>query len=347
MTRRTTSRALGRQLLGVVVSVALGGRAADAQDTASARLRDDSFVGSARVGVSALYAKPGYSLFSVSALALPFVTEHLQVGLAPAFEVAGTGNDEHFFAASVAAVVNYLPSFGDHGVSRPYFGAFAAQSGQSNTSGYGVIGAQAGWLRFFSPAVALRAETRLRHYFFHTSDASFADVLVTIDPYLFGRASRRPTMEPSLGVFDASVVAEFQLEPSRTLQLEGSLAPFLMSWLQVGASANLDFDFDVNSSTRALEGFSRAYLPLDVRYAPFADLFIGTQSQGFDAGTIGNRGARAGLRAYLTPGVALDVAMQWRAFASERVGANLVHRPEERTIRATLTTQFRARLGSR
>lgn len=344
MTRRTPLRALGRQLLAIGL-VALGVGVARAQDTLSARARDDSFVGSARVALSALYAKTSYSLFGVSAVALPFVTEHWQLGLAPSFEVEGNGG-KHFFDTSVAALVNYLPGFGEGDMSRPYLGIFWAQAGHSNAPGYGVVGAQAGWLRFFSPSVALRAEARLRHYFFHTDDVGYADVLVTIDPYLFGRASRRLTTPPSRGVFDASVLAQFQFEPGHTLLLNGSLAPFLTPWLQVGATANMDFDFDFNSSTRSIEGFGRVYLPLALRFAPFADLFIGSRSADPNNGTVGNHGARGGLRTYLTPGVALDVAMEWRDFASQRVGTTLVHRPEERTIRATLIMQFRARIES-
>jgi hypothetical protein len=48
------------------------------------------------------------------------------------------------------------------------------------------------------------------------------------------------------------------------------------------------------------------------------------------------------VRSYLTAGVALDLAMQWRQYDSENFGSDVFTPVSERTLRATLTTQFRA-----
>lgn len=339
MTRRWSWR------VAATVSLGFGSAVARAQAPSATTHRDDTFVGSARVGLTVLYTKPHNAALVTEFVVAPFVNEHWQVGVAPAFEMAGTGGGTHFYTGALEATVNYLPSDGAGDISRPYLGLFAMEAGQSYVPGYGAIGAQVGWLHFLSPSVAFRAEARVRRYFLQPNPLNIADVLVTFDPYLFGRATRRLTTIPNFGVFDASLLADFAFQPEHTLLLDGALAPFLTSWFQIGASANFNFDFHINSSTRAFEGFSRGYLPLDPRLAPFADLFIADQSQGFDSGTLASRGARLGLRTYLTPAVALDLALQWRNVDADHTGTTVLRRREERTLRATLMTQFRAKLG--
>ena len=334
--------------MNFVTAAMLGASAAHAQDSASARRPDDSIVGSARVGLSVLYLKPDHTALTASGVALSFIARHWQAGLAPSISYVTTPANQSFFSGSLAALVNYLPLENEGEGWQPYIGVYGAESGQSNATGYGILGAQAGWLRFFSPSVALRAETRLRHFFFRNDALTYGDVLLTLDPYLFGRASRSLTTLPSLGVFDLSMLADFQYRPGHTLELDGLFAPFVTSWLQVGASADIQFDFSINASNRSVEAFARGYLPLSVRAVPFADLFAGEGTQGtFESESVGNHGARAGVRTYLTPGVALDVAIEWRDFALEPIGAEVFQQPESRTIRATLITQFRARIVGR
>ena len=293
--------------------------------------QDSSTVGSARVALDIAYVKPLYSTFTGTAAVVPFVSEHWQVGVSPTWEVDG-GIRPYFLAGGADAVVNYFPLA--DGVSRPYVGAFVSQRGASYAPGYGAYGFQAGCLRFLSPSIALRTELRFRHDGTPGAPSS-SDLLFAFDPYLFGRADRSLTTRPSFGVFDATMVADYAMRPRHTLSINTTLAPFVTRWLQAGATANMLFAFYRSSGTHALELFGRGYLPIDKRAIPFADAFVGNESIGFNPDTRGSHGARAGVRTYLTPGVALDLALQWRRFDGETT------RPE-RTVRATLTTQFRA-----
>ena len=201
---------------------------------------------------------------------------------------------------------------------------------------------QAGWLRFLSPSVALRGEFRLRRQYGVSQSPTATDLVVAIDPYLFARATRRLSTLPSFGVFDATLFADYSLRPAHALRINSSVAPFLTSWLQAGATANVDFAFYRSSGTHTFELFGRGYLPVDTRVVPFADAFVGNASIGMSDQTMGNHGARAGVRGYLTPGVALDLAVQWRRYDSESLGAGTITPLPERTLRVTLTTQFRA-----
>ncbi|HEY7235582.1 MAG TPA: hypothetical protein VH539_15620 [Gemmatimonadaceae bacterium] len=294
--------------------------------------QDSSAVGKARVALDIAYVKPVYSTFTGTAAVMPFVNEHWQVGVSPTWEVDG-GIRPYFLAGGADAVVNYFPL--GAGPSRPYFGAFASQRGASYAPGSGAYGFQAGWLRFLSPSIALRSELRFRHDGTPGSPSS-TDFLLTFDPYLFGRADRSLTKPPSFGVFDATMVADYAMRPRHALTINSTVAPFVTRWLQAGATANMQFAFYRSSGTHALELFGRGYLPIDTRAVPFADAFVGNESIGFSPETRGSHGVRTGVRTYLTRGVALDVALQWRRYDG---GPTL----RERTVRATLTTQFRAR----
>jgi len=295
-------------------------------------------VGAARVGLDAIYGRPDYSVFSGSASVVPFVNEHWQVGVSPTWEVAG-GARTYYVTGLADAVVNYA-WLGDQ-ASGPYIGAFLSQRGASFSPGYGVYGVQAGWLRFLSPSVALRGELRLRQYSNGQSPAS-ADLVVAFDPYLFGRETRRLTSLPSLGVFDATLLADYSMRPSHSLRINSTIAPFVNRWLQAGATADVQFAFFRSSGTHTYELFGRGYLPVDTRIVPFADAFVSNASVGMSNGTMGSHGVRAGVRSYLTAGVALDLAMQWRQYDSENLGTDVFTPAPERTLRASLTTQFKA-----
>jgi hypothetical protein len=295
-------------------------------------------VGDARVGLDATYVRPDYSVFSGSASVVPFVSEHWQVGVSPTWEVAGSAR-RYYVTGLADAVVNYA-WLGDK-ASGPYIGATVAQHGASFSPGYGVYGAQVGWLRFLSPSVALRGELRLREYSNGQSPPT-ADLVVAFDPYLFGRETRRLTALPSFGVFDATLLADYSMRPTHSLRINTTVAPFLNRWLQAGATADVQFAFFRSSGTHAYELFGRGYLPVDTRLVPFADAFVSNASIGMSNRTMGSHGARAGVRSYLTAGVALDLAMQWRQYDSENFGSDVFTPVSERTLRATLTTQFRA-----
>lgn len=329
-----------RRLVGLVAACSLGHAAAAGAQEPVTGWRGESPAGSARVDVDAgLQWGSSVSFGFLDGIAAPFLGEHWQLGLAPQFQRSSFG-DQTFYAGTLALVANYFLDTGR--VSRPYVGVLLAQNAATGSTAYGTIGLQAGWLHFLSPAVAFRAEARYRHYL-GVSQLETADVFVTFDNYLFGRAREPVTRLPSLGVFDATMLADFSFRPQRIGSLDASVAPFLAQWLQVGSRAQLEFFFNQNDGAHYLELFGRGYLPVGTRVVPFADLFGTTESiSGAGGITRGGRGYRAGARAYLTAGVALDVALEWRQLFSRTSGDVNVFGFSTRTLRASLTTQFRA-----
>lgn len=318
-----------RLLTGVLFALGTLAARSNAQDTTQ------SLAGSTRVALDVSYMRPQYSLFRGSGAVVPFVNDHWQFGVSPSWEIDG-GIQHYYYSGGAEAVANYFPL--GSGKSVPYVGAFASQSGASFARGSGIYGLQAGWLRFLSPSVALRTEFRYQHSSLDRALDS-QELLIAFDPYLFGQASRRLGPLPSFGVFDASLVADYAIHPLHSLAVNATFAPFLTRWLQAGSSANVLFAFYRSSGSHQLELFGRGYLPVDTRVVPFAEAFVGNESVGESYQTVGSHGARAGVRTYLTPGVALDLAIQWRTYDGEYP---LMPQPN-RTVRASLTTQFRAR----
>jgi hypothetical protein len=325
-----------RLLAGVLVALGSLPAKSNAQDTIQ------TLVGSTRVALDLSYMRPVYSYFRGSGAALPFINDHWQAGLSPTWEVDG-GVQHYYLSGGAEAVANYYPV--SSGRWLPYVGAFASQRGATFATGNGTYGVQAGYLHFLSPSLAFRSEFRFRH-----SDVGAAsnseDVLVSLDPYLFGRANRRLTALPAFGIFDVNLFADYTLRPTHSLAVNATLAPFLTRWLQAGSTANMVFAFYRSSGSHVLELFGRGYLPVATRVVPFAELFVGNESLGQSYQTLGSHGTRAGLRTYLTPGVALDLALQWRTYDTETMGpskSSTSTPPPNRTFRATMTTQFRAR----
>ena len=330
-----------------VLAAALGFsaiRAVHAQERAAAGWRGASLVGSTRIAFDATYDRPNddsdppVSLFGGTAAAVRFVSPHWQLGVNPSWEWVSQGSRRYYSGAAVLSA-NYLPLTGD--VSRPYLGVTLLQGGATHASGFGAWGVQGGWIHFLSPAVALRAEARYREYS-GSARLEIADVLLTFDPYIFGRANEPVTKLPGLGVFDAIVFADYQYRPTHTGTLDASVAPFLTRWLQVGTTANFSFYFDASDGAHYIELFGRGYLPISTRVLPFAEFFGANESLSGSNG-VSNRshGERGGVRTYLTSGVALDVALQWRRFPAQQQGKVVFAGRDERSIGATLTTQFR------
>ena len=329
----------GRMLAAVCLASAVCATSSPAQDTSAAQPREQSAVGSARISLDASYTRPRFSDLEATATVAPFVSTHWQAGVVPSIQfVRDMGNN--YFAGSAATIANYFPR--TTGAWLPYIGGYFSEGSASFASGSGYYGGQAGLLHFLSPAVALRAELRYRREAAQGSGYRSSDLYLTLDPYLFGRATRSLTALPAFGVFDASVFGDLQLQPSHMLAANGTLAPFLTKYLQAGVTGTALFTFDVNSGYHDLEWFGRAYLPADRRILPFADGFVSAHYL-TDNETERSHGVRAGVRSYLTAGVALDLAFEWRNYAAEQVGGVPMIRPEARTVRAALTTQFRAR----
>lgn len=329
----------GRLLAAVFLASAMCATSSPAQDTLAARPREQSAVGSARISLDASYSRPSFSDLEATGTVAPFVSAHWQAGIAPAIQFV-TEKGNHYFAGGAATLANYFPWTG--GAWLPYFGGYFSEGSASFASGTGYYGGQAGVLHFLSPAVALRAELRYRREAGAGNGYKNSDLYLTLDPYLFGRATRSLTVLPAFGVFDATVFGDLQMQPSHVLAASGTLAPFITHYLQAGVTGTALFTFDVNNGYHDLEWFGRAYLPVDRRVLPFADGFVAAHYL-TDNQTERSHGIRAGLRSYLTAGVALDVAFEWRNYGVEQAGAVPMIRPETRTVRAALTTQFRAR----
>lgn len=339
----------------VLVALGLGAtRTGQAQDSTSRGWRGERLVGSTRVALDATYIKlgpeyndvPAQWSFLGSAAAIPFVSDHWQVGVLPSWQLT-IARGSHFYSGAIGAMANYV--FGDGNVSRPYIGAEWEEHGISSNKAYGAYGVQAGWVHFLSPSLALRTELRYRRSLTpRPTEAS--DIYVTFDPYLFGRVPGASHVLPSLGVFDASFLADLIFSPGHTGVLNANAAPFITRWLQLGGEADYNFYFDESDGDHYVEGFARGYLPVSARMLPFGDVFAATQNASRQGGWVGSHGGRAGLRTNLAAGVALDVALQWRDYSLftqtlPQLDVSVGERkrvPEVRTVRVTLTTQFRA-----
>ena len=316
---------------------------AHAQDSLPRGWRGQGFVGSTRIGLAASYqpnllsSAPRASLFSASVAVVPIVSDHWEVGVNPILTRASQLGT--YYQGTLAVVANYLLGSGD--VSRPYAGGYLSETGATHSRGSAAWGIQAGWLHFLSPTIALRAEARFRQYL-GLAHNSTGDVFVTFDPYIRDRANERIEKLPGLGVFDATVIADLELRPGTVGQINGAIAPFLARWLQVGGREMFAFQFDQNEGSHYLELFGRGYLPVDRRIVPFADLYTSVTQQTREVAPDHSHGERVGVRGYLTAGVAMDIAWEWRDY-TEGHGGNFVFPPhEERVMTVSLTTQFRA-----
>jgi len=325
--------------LAAALCLALGSAVA-AQDAPPSDWRARSVVGSVAVAFDATLERlagentPAQTFLLATASYAPFVNEHWQLGFAPGI-YTNWSSFGRLYSGTAGFIANYFP--GDPKVSSPFIGAYLSANAASNISGYTVFGAHTGWLRFLSPELAVRSELRFRHY--QTArPANQADVFVTFDSYLFGRARPIPTRLPDFGTVDVNVLADFVFDPGHTLTMNLTAAPFLTRWLETGGLASFLFLFDENVSQRSIEGFARGYVPVSSRALPFADLYLGRENVQFGTSTRGTHGGRVGVRSYLAPGLALDVYWEWRNFTDLE--------PEQRQLRARLTSQIRVARSS-
>ena len=300
-----------------------------AQDSSLATSSPPSLVHTARVYFDAYYAALRPVPSAVENMTYgngtyaPFTADHWQVGVSPTWQLIERTDAARNLSGTASLIVNYV--FLDGTSSRPYAGVFLERGSDS----YGVYGLQAGWLRFLTPSVALRLEARYRHTSYAFNYDSY-DLLVRLDPYLFGRANQSLTRLPGLGAVDLNFAAQLDLQG--TLLVNGLVAPFISRWLQAGTDGFLDYE---NGEQHQIELFGRAYLPVDTRLVPFAEAFA---SEGTN--TLNSHGARAGVRAYLTRGVAFDLAFEWRNYQSLHADGFTSPIPESRLLHASLTTQL-------
>jgi hypothetical protein len=273
---------------------------------------------------------------SINAVLAPFVTERLQLGIAP-YGYASSFNGQTYYLEQAAAIANYF--FLVSGNSRPFAGAYLAQAGQSYGPGYGTYGAQLGWLYFLAPSVGFRAEFRYRSDFrAHTPASTY--VIVSLDPYLFGPASGKIGALPHLGVVDVSLLANYVYTPDREVSAQAMLAPFLTRWLQVGGTLDYFFLFGFPEAHK-LEWLARTYAPLARRAMPFAEGFAEYGNFSDDVSGLSSFGLRGGVRSYVAPAVALDAALEWRKHGEFSTGVLRHRSAEEVSLRVSLLTEFR------
>ena len=273
---------------------------------------------------------------TINSVVAPFVTDRLQVGIAP-YGFASSFNGQTYYQGQAAAIANYF--FLVSGSSRLFAGSYLAQSSQSYGPGLGSYGAQLGWLYFLAPSVGFRTELRYRSGFrAHSAGSTF--VVVSFDPYLFARTASRIGAPPHAGVVDATLLADYIFTPDREISVHAMLAPFLTRWLQVGGTLDYFFLFGFPESHK-IEWLARTYAPLARRAMPFAEGFAESGNFGDDVSGLSSFGLRGGVRRYVAPAVALDVALEWRKHGEFSTGI-LRHRlPEETSLRLSLLTQFR------
>jgi hypothetical protein len=314
---------------------------ARAQDTVRTGWRGESFVGSMRFALDAFYQRQetGVPLITASqgsAVFAPIVGQHWQLGVDPSWQFAKQGSNS-YYSGTLGVFANYLMGTGE--VSRPYVGLFFSESGGTHGKGFDSWGGQGGWLHFLSPAIALRAELIWRR----DPAGTRSDAIVTLNPYLFGRADGRLT-RPGLGVFDVAVLADMEFTPERIGFLNSTVAPFLTDWLQIGGSEDLSFIFSENEGAQDLELFGRGYVPVTTRVMPFVELFTHASFITREP-TVRTHGERVGVRTYLAPGVALDLGFEWRDYGVQHYGTASFRPPEDRLLHVGVMTQVRAVRG--
>jgi len=320
---------LSQFLAVALITFATVSAQAQKRDSTLARLHDAPLAGSARIALSAAY-RPVAGVWEAAASSTfaPFINENWQLGIQPSFDVLKEPLATQY-SGTVGLLANYL--FRQGNVSRPYVGVFLSESGATGSAVTRSVGVQAGWLRFVTPSIAFRTELSFRRFSGVFLDEDFTQLTLTLDPYLFGRASERLTTLPGRGAVDVTGSLQLQITPNHDGLLQVMVAPFLAQWFQPG----LSIIYSGSGSDPRIELFGRGYLPLATHFAPFADLF-GTANNNANS-----HGARVGVRSYLTRGVALDVDWEWR---NPNVGSRNVFTPsEQHTLRASLITQFGSR----
>ena len=310
---------------------------------ADSALRARGLAGSARVAFDASTARVDggtFTTYGVSAGVLPFVSEHVQIGLAPTYGgIASPPSSAHNYG--VAGTANYV--FGGGTRWRGYAGGYASTANTSGIVAQGTLGAQAGALFFLDPALALRGEVRYRAL---TSGPitgmNTTLALLTLDPYLFGRASEAVPRPARFGSVDVS--AFLYAERDRYIHDVGgeiTVAPYLTRWAQVGVDAQgVSYAELGGSSAHSYRGFGRLYLPLTARTQPFAEGFAATRTFfGVDGG-LASYGGALGVRQMLTARVGLDLGLRRTVQPATKAASFLIRNPGTTGLVAGLVTRL-------
>jgi hypothetical protein len=226
-------------------------------------------------------------------------------------------------------------------------GGYAEVAGSSQGAGETWYGAQAGWTYFLSPFTALRGEYRFRIRLGEQRDYwNYSGFVITLDPYVRGRATRSEFVPVSFGALDIAFTGQAQLEPNRRIEIDAMLAPFLLRWLQVGGEVNYFFYAPSASgfpslSTRSLGAFTRLYAPVATRLVPFVGGATGGHTSSNGSPALTSRKLFGGIRHSLGPRAAMDVSLSWQRYSLITVGTLRFRPPDELALKTQIVTQVR------
>lgn len=270
--------------------------------------------GSARIFLDASALRldgGGLTTYNVAASFASFLSEHVQVGVAPSYTRYESARIHTLQSSTTALIANYV--FGGGTRWHGYAGGYGSIATQTNSPNVSEIGAQGGALFFLSSAVALRGELRYREI---TSPGERrygnAVALVTLDPYVSGRADEIAPTPPGLGVFDLAVLAYHARYSSYSASgISGTIAPYLARWAQVGVDgAVVHFSDYGGTGAYRVRGFGRGYVPLTARTQPFAEGFAESNTYNGNEGGLTDYGGALGVREMLNAHVALDIGVR-------------------------------------
>ena len=315
-------------------------RAPNARITDSAKHIADvedanSIVGSARVDLNgqAIIGEGSSSYWMLGGSVSRFFSKHWQLGLSPEYRVVvwpGPNVQQSVTAGTANLVLG-------NDQLRGYVGGWLGAVNGTQQTGITLMGAQVGALHFLSSTAAIRSELRWRRT---QSPGATVDALINLDAYAFGRANERPVL-PTFGNVDVTAQFYGSLQEDRVRSVDAMVAPFLASWMQVGAqihhvSAVLGRR---REDVTNLDGFARLYAPFSPRFMPFAQAFAMTLSH-LASSPLSGYGAFVGARHYLNVGTALDAGVQWTRFPTWRISGATIQQPDHTTLQARIVTSF-------
>lgn len=315
---------------GVGIALLVAAQSAAAQFASRADSINDSvrvalaghLSGRARVALSASadrIEKGNVTSYGFSAGFSPFVGEHLQIGIAPSATALDPKGGPPFHTVGGTVAARYV--YGGDARWRGYVGAFGGGWQAMHGLHGGLLGAQVGALYFLTPALAIRAEVDARRgAFYFLGEPRITELLLTLDPYVFGTADDAPVTPAGLGALDiaGSYVYE-RISHVGESGISGTLAPYLARWAQIGATGEADGSSD-GITSHQLRGFGRLYLPVTARTQPFAEGFAETTTFGGEGGGLTSYGGKVGVRRMLNGNVALDIGVQRTLHPREQLG---------------------------
>jgi hypothetical protein len=330
-------------IASVALLTAVWPRATRAQDSPDAMQRP--LAGIARVDLNGgMLFNPWYNEWSIGGTFAPFITEHWQVGAAALYAGHAAPGVSTAHGINVAAFANY--QIGSSRRLRPYVGVYTNAGGMTSAPGEAWYGVHVGGNYFLSPFTALRAALSYRVRLGEQRDYwNRSDFVVTLDPYVRGRAASSELTPASLGTFDIAFTGWAELKPDRKYRVDATLAPFLTRWLQLGGGLHYFYrpaTPDMGSTgARVFTGFARLYAPIRARTVPFIGGALESSTYADDVRGISNYRVLGGIRRQISPRAALDVNLAWWRYPERTYGTTRYRSPDRVAVQAKIVTQMR------